>query len=105
MKTITDKATGASIYIFENNINLDISAQQITVGDPVEFTIIDFNSSNTIIYENVDPPDDWKGYKYLYDGTTWAANENFTPSPAFDAPHDGKFYKWNEDTQAWDEKT
>ena len=39
MKTITDKATGASIYIFENNINLDISAQQITVGDPVEFTI------------------------------------------------------------------
>ena len=76
MKTITND-TQISIYVFEDDKVLDITAENIIVGDPVEFIIADCNSSNTTLHEGVESPGDWIGSKYLFDGTNWTANENY----------------------------
>ena len=81
MKTITDD-TQVSIYVFEDDKVLDITAENIIVGDPVEFIIADCNSSNTTLHEDVEPPADWKGCNYLFDGTTWTANGEYESSPS-----------------------
>ena len=81
MKTITRNDTQISIYIFEDDQVLNIGAENIIVGDPAEFIIADCNSSNVTLYESVEPPEDWAGTKYLFDGTTWTANDDYKPSP------------------------
>lgn len=37
------------------------------------FNIGDLNSTNAVLVENVTPPEDWRGCKYLYDGA-WTLN-------------------------------
>lgn len=69
-----------SIYLFNDDMNLDISDERIVVGDPVEFIISDCNALNTSLYEQVTAPADWRGHKYLFDGQQW------TPNPLYDEP-------------------
>lgn len=75
MKTLTKD--GKSIYTFDNAEVLDISANNIAVGDPVKFFIHDCNSSNTVLHEGVTPPEDWTGHKYLFNGTDWTLNPDW----------------------------
>tara|TARA_X000001382_G_C3077664_1_gene149473 strand:- start:62 stop:310 length:249 start_codon:yes stop_codon:yes gene_type:complete len=76
MKTITCRKI--SLYLLEDNETVNITENNIIIGDPVSNTIWDCNSSNAFLHESVaTPPDDWTGQKYLYDGTKWLENSNY----------------------------
>lgn len=75
MKTITRK--NLSLYLFDSEKPLAVTAENIAVGDPVEFIISDCNSNNTVLHENVIAPQDWAGYKYFFDGSTWTVNPDW----------------------------
>jgi len=69
MKTLTKN--NLSLYIFEDDVSVAMTPENITVGEPAQFRILDCNSNDTVLHENVVDPDDWYGHKYAYDGTTW----------------------------------
>jgi len=75
MQTITFNNTNKSAYIFEDADALTATAESITTPN---FIIGDLNSSNATIHTGVTPPEDWQGGKYLFDGTSWTTNENWT---------------------------
>lgn len=75
MKTLVKD--NKSIYIFDDAEVLDITADNIQVGEPARLIISDCNSSNITLYTDVTPPEDWTGHKYLFDGTTWTANPDW----------------------------
>jgi len=77
---------GISIYSFDNTKTVTLNSDHIIVGDPVEFTIGDCNSSNTTVHLNVTPPVDWIGGKYLFDGTTFSANPDWVDPDAEENP-------------------
>lgn len=82
MKTIVETTTGLSKYLLEDNVSLDITAENIVVGQPAKFIIADLNSSNTVVYESVTAPEDWAGNKYTFDGSAWALNPDWVePQP------------------------
>ena len=75
MQTITFNASNISVYIFEDADTLTATAESITTPN---FIIGDMNSSNATIHTGVTPPEDWQGGKYLFDGTSWTANGDWT---------------------------
>ena len=75
MQTITFNDSNKSVYIFEDVDTLTATTENITCP---EFIIGDLNSSNATIHTGVTSPEDWQGGKYLFDGTSWTANENWT---------------------------
>jgi hypothetical protein len=77
MKTITRNEDNISIWMFADDKALDVQSDKIIVGDPEELIIGDCNSSNVTVHENVTEPDDWFGWKYFYDGTTWTLNSDW----------------------------
>jgi len=77
MKTITRNEDNISIWMFADDKALDVQSDKIIVGDPEELIIGDCNSSNVTVHENVTEPDDWFGWKYFYDGTTWTLNPDW----------------------------
>lgn len=77
MKTLIDIATNASICIYDDATEVTIQANNILVGNPLQTTILDRFQSNTVLVENVTPPDDWFGWKYLYASGAWTPNPNF----------------------------
>jgi len=81
MKTLTRTESNISIYLFEDNKNLDINAHSIVVGDPVNFIIADCNTNNTLLHQNVTPPSDWVGGKYTYVDGVWDTNPNYNEPP------------------------
>lgn len=65
-------------WAFDDDKTLTPERNMTTVGDPPEFVIGDLGTYNSTIYENItDVPEDWAQCKYLYDGTTWTANEGY----------------------------
>lgn len=79
MKTIIRNETNVSLYIFEDEVVVDITADKTAVGNPVFEYILDCNTSNATVYEGVTPPVDWKGLKYCFNGTEWTPNPNYNP--------------------------
>jgi hypothetical protein len=77
MKTIVDNGDNQSIYLLEDDKALNVTATNIEIGDPIEMNILDYNSTNTTVHENVTPPDDWNGRKYIFDGADWTLNEDY----------------------------
>jgi len=75
MQTITFNDSTISPYIFEDGDTLTVTAENITTPS---FIIGDMNSSNATLHTGVTPPEDWQGGKYLFDGTSWTTNENWT---------------------------
>lgn len=91
MKTIVDNGDNQSIYLLEDDKALNVTATNIEIGDPIEMNILDYNSTNTTVHENVTPPDDWFGRKYIFDGADWSLNEDFQePRSEFR----GNLYDW-----------
>ena len=75
MQTITFNDINKSVYTFEDGDALTATTENITTPN---FIIGDMNSSNATIHTGVTPPEDWQGGKYLFDGTSWTTNENWT---------------------------
>ena len=85
MKTIVETSTGLSKYLLEDDVDITATAENITVGDPVQFTIADLNSTTVTITDNVtNAPSDWVGNKYTFNGTKWTANPDWTDPEAVD---------------------
>lgn len=83
MKTIVETATGLSKYLLEDDVTIVSNADNIVVGDPVQFIIADLNSGNVTITENVtNAPADWFGNKYTFGGTTWTQNPDWVDPEA-----------------------
>ena len=76
MKTITINNTtdgdNLSAYIFEDGDTITSESDRVTCPDLV---ILDLDSSTSTIHTGVTPPEDWVGWKYFFDGTTWTVNE------------------------------
>ena len=79
MKTIVDNATNTSKYLVADDYGINVTADNIEMGDPssLDFIIGDLNSSNATVIEGVSTPDDWYGCKYTHDGTAWAEVEGW----------------------------
>ena len=78
MKTIVETSSGLSKYLLADDVMIVSNAENITVGDPVQFIIGDLKSSTVTITENVtNSPADWSGNKYFFDGTTWTLDPDW----------------------------
>ena len=71
MKTLIENATKESKYLFAD---IDVVSLNTEITIAPEFAIADLNSTNATLVENVTPPEDWAGCKYLYDNGTWTLN-------------------------------
>ena len=81
MTTIVETSTGLSKYLLADDVTITSTADNITVGDPVQFIIGDLNSGTVTITENlINAPADWSGNKYTFDGTTWTSNPSWVGS-------------------------
>ena len=74
MKTLIKLNSNVSVYIFDDSTFISQDSTSTVVGNPVEFYILDCGLNNSKILENVNPPLDWVGHKYIFDGTTWIEN-------------------------------
>ena len=78
MKTIVETSSQLSKYLLADDVAINMTSDNITVGNPAQFIVGDMNSGTATLYTDVtDSPSDWFGCKYKYDGTTWAANPDW----------------------------
>ena len=83
MKTIVFNDTNESRYLLDDDRVVTIGSDDIQIAADADathhgvlaFGVQDLDSSNCTLYTGVTPPDDWHNGKYLFDGTTWTANE------------------------------
>ena len=75
MQTITFNDTSVSAYIFDDEHNLVATPTEITCP---HFIIGDMNSTNATVHTGVTPPADWQGGNYLFDGSAWTLNPDWT---------------------------
>jgi hypothetical protein len=60
-------------YVFDDSVTIESGADRLQVRNngSHDFDIGDMNSLNSTVHEGATAPDDWKGNRYTYDGTTW----------------------------------
>jgi hypothetical protein len=80
MKTITRLDNNITLYVFEDNEVIDVQEDKTVIGSPATLIISDCNSTNITVHENVTVPEDWKGWKYFFDGTDWTLNSDWIDS-------------------------
>lgn len=81
MKILVVNDTKCCVYAYEDNQFLDIGTENTVVGSPPKHILTGVNTFNVTLYENVNLPEGWKSYKYLYDGTTWTQNPDWEEPP------------------------
>lgn len=74
MKTLIENATRESKYVWADDVVISQTASNTVAPDTI---ILDMNSANSTLVENVTPPEDWAGCKYLYDAGAWTLNPNW----------------------------
>jgi hypothetical protein len=78
MKTLIQNATGISLWVFPDDMTLDVNNENVEVQTPDGLLVIrDCHASNCTLVRDVTPPEDWTGHKYLYDNRTWTLNPNW----------------------------
>jgi hypothetical protein len=77
MKTLIKLDSGVSVYIFNDATFISQNSTGTIIGNPIEFSILDCNLNNSKISENITPPSDWVGGKYLFDGLAWTLNPDY----------------------------
>ena len=82
MKTIIETSTDISKYIFEDDTEVSLDSDSIITPSLI---IADMNSDNAELIENVTPPEDWAGCKYLYADSEWELNPDWI-DPADEDP-------------------
>jgi len=69
MKTLIETTSKISKFIFEDDVEITLTPEQIITP---EYTIGDMDSSNSTLIENItDTPQDWIGHKYMYENNKW----------------------------------
>jgi len=85
VKTIVETSTKLSKYLLADDVTITATADNITVGDPVQFTIGDLNSTTVTITESItNAPSDWAGNKYKLTGSKWTANADWVDPETVD---------------------
>lgn len=74
MKTLIENSTKESKFIWADDAVV-VLLDNIT--NAPECDISDLNSTNATLIENVTPPEDWVGCKYLYDAGAWTLNPDW----------------------------
>lgn len=74
MKTLVHNETKESRFVFNDGDGVALTENMIYCPG---FNIADMNSTNSTLVENVTPPEDWIGGKYLYDAGAWTLNPNW----------------------------
>ena len=92
MKTIIEKETKESLYLFEDSKPVDLHEGGLEVGDPIEIHDSWSNSTTTELITGVTAPANWWGRKYKYDGGEWINNH---------PTGDGKTYSWYDERGRW----
>lgn len=97
MKTLVEKATNISVFIFSDSDTVDMSGHMITVSGGSDFAIGDKKCKPSLmtLHENAGTKTngveylkggvggsdikavDWFSRKYKYDGSTWTLNSSF----------------------------
>ena len=79
MKTLVRKDTNISLYLWADNITVNIGSESTVVGDPSNPTmlIMDCDTSNAVLRTSVDDKSDWYGWKYKHDGSAWSTNADW----------------------------
>ena len=80
MKTLVSISNNKSLYILEDNEVVNFQEDSISFGNPEHTFVPDCNSANTKIIENINPPEDWDGGKYYFDGVTWDISQEWLDS-------------------------
>jgi len=87
MKTIIENLNNLSKYLLDDITVITLAPDNIIIGNPAQFIIGDMNSGNATVYNNIiNPPTDWTGDKYFFDGTTWTQNPDWVSPTPPDAP-------------------
>lgn len=90
MKVLVRNEDNISIYLIDDGATVTFTADQVhIIGDPEMGDVVvgDRSPDDTTLYENVtDAPDDWFGWKYIYDGSEWTLNPDFTDGNPEDGP-------------------
>lgn len=79
MKTLKRKSGDESLYVFADDVAVNVGPDHTTIGDPVELIISDCSTDTAEVVACSPVPDDWAGGKYLYQNETWAPNPLYTP--------------------------
>ena len=74
MKTLVRLPEGASTFLFQDTDDIYLFDTHVEINNPPTLVIADLNNQNVAVVENITPPEDWLGWKYLFDGTTWTPN-------------------------------
>jgi len=77
MKTLVKQ--GFSLYLFDDAEEVTLLADKIVVGNPAKRIIADCNNSDSTLYENVSPPEEWSGRKYFFIDGVWSLNPDWKP--------------------------
>jgi hypothetical protein len=81
MKVLVRNEDNISIYLINDAATVDFVNNQIHItGDAVMGDVVvgDRSSDDTTLYEDVtDAPDDWFGWKYIYENSQWTLNPDF----------------------------
>ena len=77
MKTIVKNEGNISIYIFSDETEINLLDDRVEVGSPIILVISDHNAQTVTVYDNATPPEDWRGWKYTFDGSEWALNPDY----------------------------
>jgi hypothetical protein len=78
MKTVIEKATKISHYIFADDVPLVPNEFNIVTPN---FNIGHLDAERGEIIENVTPPEDWIPGMYFYDNGQWVINPEGVPVP------------------------
>jgi len=78
MKTVIEKATKISHYIFADDVPLVPNEFNIVTPN---FNIGHLDAERGEIIENVTPPEDWIAGMYFYDNGQWVINPEGVPVP------------------------
>ena len=73
MKTLVKN--NVSLMILNDNTPVKFG-EYIEIGNPVKFRINNKDGS-VILYENVEPPLNYVGKRFCFDGKTWSFNFNW----------------------------
>jgi len=77
MQVITRNDTNAAILAYADDVSIDLTENDITVGDPPIMILSDCNASNATVWTVDSLPEDFSPSFYLFDGTSFTLNPDW----------------------------